>query len=159
MTHTTSSFPPNGTLLAIWAKSARGKPMIPRTEGKLDAGEGLRDSAPAHGKRQVTVLSLEAWKRAAAEAGTPDADPAMRRANLLVSGVELSETTGRTLTVGGTRILIHGETKPCQRVAGAGARLLETLSPEWRAGAFGEVVEGGPIRVGDPVGWAAATEA
>lgn len=153
-----SNTAPNGTLLAIWAKGARGEPMIPRTEGELDAGRGLRDSAPARGKRQVTVLSQEAWKKAACEAGLPDADPSLRRANLLVSGVDLEATTGRTLAVGDTRILIHGETKPCQRVAGAGERLLDALSPEWRAGAFGEVLEGGPIRIGDPVGWAASRE-
>ena len=125
--------------------------MIPREEGELVAAEGLRGSAPARGKRQVTVLSIEAWRRAAAEAGEPDADPILRRANLLVAGVDLEETRGRTLAVGGCRILVHGETKPCVRMD-AGARPLRTaLAPRWRAGAFGEVVRGGAIRVGDPV--------
>lgn len=143
-----------GSLLAVWAKGERGKPMIPRSEGELVAGEGLLGSAPAHGKRQVTVLSREAWKRAAIEAGEPNVDPAFRRANLLVSGVDLRETTGRTLAVGETRILIHGETKPCERMEAGALRLKEALSPEWRAGAFGEVVRGGTIRIGDPVAWA-----
>ena len=146
----------SGSLLAIWAKGARGEPMIPRSEGDLIAGEGLRGSAPARGKRQVTVLSREAWERATAEAGEPKVDPALRRANLLVTGVDFRETIGRTLTVGETRILIHGETKPCERMDAATPRLRETLAPDWRGGAFGEVVSGGRVRIGDPVAWAEA---
>jgi MOSC domain-containing protein YiiM len=142
-----------GTLLAIWAKGARGEPMIPRSSGELIAGEGLVGSAPARGKRQVTVLSREAWERAAAEAGQPDVDPALRRANLLVSGIDLRETIGRTLAIGETEILIHGETKPCERMDADALRLRETLA-DWRGGAFGEVVNGGRIRIGDPVAWA-----
>lgn len=145
-----------GSLLAIWAKGVRGQPMMSRSEGELIAGEGLQDSAPARGKRQVTVLSREAWERAADEAGQPDADPALRRANLLVTGVDFRETIGRTLAVGATRILIHGETKPCERMDGAALRMRDSLAPDWRGGAFGEVVSGGRIRIGDPVGWAKA---
>lgn len=145
--------PAGGRLLAIWAKGARAEPMLPRGDGELIAGEGLRDSAVARGKRQVTVLSSEAWRRAAAEAGEPEADPALRRANLLVSGVDLRETRGRTLAVGEARILIHGETKPCERMDAAATPLREALVPDWRGGAFGEVLRGGVIRVGDRVGW------
>jgi len=141
-----------GTLQAIWAKQARGEPMLASESGALIAGLGLEGSAPTRGKRQVTVLSKEAWERAAAEAGS-SAPPETRRANLLVSGVDLFATTGRTLAVGETRILIHGETRPCQRIGGASPGLLDALAPEWRAGAFGEVVCGGPIRVGDRVAW------
>ena len=144
----------SGNLLAIWAKGARGEPMVPRADGELIAGEGLRGSAPAHGKRQVTVLSRDAWERAVTEAGQAGVDPSLRRANLLVTGVDFRETIGRTLAVGETRILIHGETKPCERMDAAALRLHKALSPDWRAGAFGEVVSGGRIQVGDPVAWA-----
>lgn len=146
-----------GSLIAIWAKGARGEPMMSRSEGELIAGEGLRDSAPARGKRQVTVLSREAWERAADEAGQPNADPALRRANLLVTGIDFRQTIGRTLAVGETRILIHGETKPCERMDGAALRMREALAPDWRGGAFGEVLSGGEIRIGDPVAWTATS--
>lgn len=144
----------SGRLVAIWEKQARGEPMRPRSEGELVAGRGLAGSAPTTAKRQVTVLSQEAWRLAAAEAGQPDADPALRRANLLVTGVDLKESAGRTLRVGAARIRLHGETKPCERMDTTAASLREALAPDWRAGAYGEVVEGGPIRPGDPVGWA-----
>lgn len=143
----------SGRLVSIWAKSARGEPMIPHPDGELVEGRGLVGSAPARGLRQVTILSREGWRRAAMQAGQPDADPAFRRANLLVTGVNLEETRGRTLAVGATRILIHGETKPCQRMDSGALPLREALAPEWRGGAFGQVMVGGRIRLGDRVAW------
>lgn len=143
-----------GSLLSIWTKQGPGQPMLPQDGGELVAGSGLAGSAPTKGKRQVTVLSREAWRLAAEEAGQPEADPALRRANLLVTGVDLKESAGRTLRIGPTRIRIHGETKPCQRMDAAAMSLRETLAPDWRGGAFGEVVEGGAVRIGDEVGWA-----
>jgi len=143
----------NGELLAIWAKGEPRMPMIPRQDGLLAEGEGLEGSAPAKGKRQVTVLSREGWRQAAQEAGIPDADPENRRANLLVTGVDLNESIGRTLAVGDTHIRIHGETRPCSRMSDVAPALLEALRPEWRGGAFGEVVRGGAISVGDRVRW------
>ena len=151
---TLSSTAPAGRLVAIWEKQARGEPMRRRSKGELVAGTGLAGSAPTTAKRQVTVLSQEAWRRAAAEAGQPDADPALRRANLLVTGVDLKESAGRTLRIGAAQVRIHGETKPCERMDTTAASLRDALAPDWRAGAYGEVVEGGPIRPGDPVGWA-----
>ena len=145
--------PGTGELLAIWAKSAPRQPMIPHSEGVLVEGKGLEGSAPTNGKRQVTVLSEEAWRRATEESGLAETGPEARRANLLVSGVELDQTLGRTLAVGETHILIHGETKPCSRMGDIAPALHEALRPEWRGGAFGEVVRGGPIRVGDAVRW------
>ena len=144
---------PAGRLVSIWIKPAPGEPMTPRADGELIEGQGLAGSAPPRGLRQVTILSREGWRRAAAQAGQPDADPALRRANLLVAGVNLEETRGRTLAVGGTRIRIHGETKPCERMDRGALPLREALLPEWRAGAFGQVLVGGAIRLGDPVAW------
>ncbi len=142
-----------GELLAIWAKSAPRTPMIPRSDGVLLEGQGLEGSVRSRGKRQVTILSREAWERATGEAGVPGTGPENRRANLLVSGVDLSRTLGRTLAVGETQILIHGETRPCSRMGDIAPPLHDALRPEWRGGAFGEVMRGGPIRVGDPVRW------
>ncbi len=80
-------------------------------------------------------------------------DPSARRANLLVRGVELAASEGRVLAVGSCRILVRGETRPCDRMDEAADGLQEALRPEWRGGVYGEVLEGGELSVGDPVGW------
>lgn len=119
---------------------------------ELVAGRGLKGDATQGGRRQVTLLSLDRWReRTAALPGPPD--PAIRRANLLIDGVDLEDSCGRVLRVGEARIRIFGETRPCRQMDEACAGLRAALDPAWSGGAFGEVVSGGAIEVGGPVEW------
>ncbi len=142
----------SGRLEAIWIKRAHRGPMDPRERARMVAGRGLENNADQGGKRQVTLLSAEAWADVDAELGA-EVDPRARRANLFVHGLDLEESRGRTLEVGGCRILIGGETRPCRRMDEAFPGLQEALVPHWRAGAYGEVVDGGEVAVGDAVRW------
>ena len=139
-------------ITAIWLKRARRGPMQPRRRATAVAGRGLEGNAEQGGQRQVTLLAEEAWSRAEAELGST-VDPALRRANLLVRGLELSESRGRVLRVGACRILVRGETRPCGRMDEARPGLQAALDPEWRAGIYGEVLSGGEVSLGDPVAW------
>ncbi len=142
-----------GTLEAIWIKSDRGGPMRRVERAVLIAGVGLEGNADRGGYRQVTLLALDGWEAAEADLGVR-VDPEARRANLLVRGLGLAHTAGRVLRIGNCRIEIRGETRPCDRMDEAAEGLREALDPDWRAGAYGMVVEGGPVAVGDLVGWA-----
>lgn len=139
-------------LEAIWSKRAHRGPMDSLAEATLVAGEGVAGSVGRSRRRQVTIISAEAWAEANAMIATP-APPEARRANLMVSGINLEGTRGRVLRVGSTRLEIGGETTPCERMEEASAGLQAALTPQWRAGAFAQVIEGGVIRVGDAVAW------
>lgn len=121
-------------------------------EGRLVPDRGLEGNANQGGRRQITIIERAAWERATTELGVP-VDPSARRANVLVSGIELAESAGRVLRLGACRVRIGGETRPCGRMDEARAGLQEALRPGWRAGAYGVVLEGGPLVTGDPVGW------
>ena len=141
-----------GRLEKIWIKRARRGPMDPRASARAVAGAGLEGNADQGGNRQITIISVESWADAAAEvAGEPD--PVLRRANLLVSGVDLAHSRGQTLRVGDLPILIHGETRPCERMEEGHAGLRAALAPDWRAGAYGQVLADGEIRLGDEARW------
>lgn len=142
-----------GRLEAIWIKRARRAPMDPARSARLVAGEGIVGDANRGRRRQVTIIERRAWRRALETLGR-EVDPAARRANLMVSGVELRDSRERILRVGTCRIRIEGETRPCGRMDEAAQGLREALRPEWRGGAYGVVLEGGEVRPGDPVGWA-----
>ncbi len=140
-----------GRLERIWIKRAKLGPMDPRPAARLIEGRGLEGNADQGGKRQVTVIAAEAWADALAElaGAVPDLDPSARRANLLVSGLDLAGSRGRVLAIGGCRLLIRGETRPCERMERALPGLKAALGPDWRAGVYGEVIAGGEIAAGD----------
>ena len=142
-----------GRIEAIWIKRARGGPMAPVLRAELLAGRGIVGNANQGGRRQVTVLSSEAWAAAVADLGT-DVDASARRANVLVSGVSLEEVRGGVLRLGACRIRLGGETRPCHQMDEACQGLRAALDPRWRGGAFGVVLDDGELAVGDPVTWA-----
>lgn len=141
-----------GKLEAIWLKRAKGGPMDRVDSALLEIGGGLHGNANRGGTRQVTVISQERWAELMDTLGA-DLPPSARRANLMVSGLDLQHSRGRVLRVGGTRLLINGETRPCEQMEAARQGLQELMRDRWGGGAFAEVVEGGHIAIGDAVGW------
>ena len=138
-----------GRLEAIYIKRARGGVMDNAVEATLDE-RGLVGNANRGGFRAITIISAERWKELMAEIRssiTPDS----RRANLLVSGIDLENSRGLTLTVGGTQLRIGGETRPCELMEEAAAGLQEAMKSHWGGGAYATVIQGGRIAVGDTV--------
>jgi len=142
-----------GKLERIWIKRAKGGPMDQVSAALLEVNGGLRGNANRGGKRQVTIISNERWAEMMDTLGA-DIPPSARRANLMVSGLDLENSRGRVLRVGTTRLLINGETRPCEQMEAAHAGLQEVMRARWGGGAFAEVIDGGEIRLGDDVAWA-----
>jgi len=139
-----------GTLQAIWIKRVRRGPMDAVSEAELVAGRGLAGNANQGGRRQVTIIEQEIWAELMRgfDATLP---PSTRRANLMIQGVALRQSRGRVLEIGGCRLHVAGETKPCERMEEALPGLEDALYDDWRGGAFATVLQGGVIRVGDRV--------
>ena len=138
-----------GRLEAIWIKRMKLGPMDPAGAATLVADRGIVGNANQGGKRQVTIIEQEVFDRI--RRTLPDAEPSMRRANLMVTGIRLAHTRGHTLTVGGLRILLQGETRPCYRMDQQCPGLTSALDSDWAGGAYGVVLDSGEVRVGDPV--------
>ena len=141
-----------GTLQQIWLKTGRGKPMIAVNKTRAISNQGLEGGVSEASHRQVTVLAVESWAAAEATLGL-SVDPSLRRANLLVTGVDLTEPTGRVLQVGDLRLEITGETKPCLQMNAVTEGLRTALEPHWRGGVHGVVLGDATLRVGDEVTW------
>ena len=139
----------SGRVESIWIKRVRRGPMDPVSSATFVADRGIVGNADQGGRRQVTVIEREVFDRVMRT--LPVARPVMRRANLMVSGVPLQDTRGRILTVGGVRIFIGGETRPCERMDEQCAGLTAALGPDWAGGVYGVVLDDGEVRIGDGV--------
>ena len=139
-----------GKLKAIWIKRAKRGKMDPVNSAELVAGKGIIGNANQGGRRQVTIIEEEVWRARTAAAGAV-LDPSTRRANLMVDGIPLVITRGKTIRIGECILEIAGETKPCERMEEAAPGLRQAMYADWGGGAFATVVKGGTIRVGDDV--------
>ena len=124
--------------------------MAPAPRAALVAGKGIVGNANQGGRRQVTIIAREVFDALRRTLGA-GVEPGMRRANLMVSGVELPGIRGRVLRIGGVRIRINGETMPCEQMDQAFPGLQAALRVEGRGGVYGEVLDDGEIAVGDAV--------
>src|SRR6185503_2735410 len=143
-----------GALAAIWVKRNKRGPMDAQLAAELVAGRGIVGNANQGGRRQVTLIEEEVWAAMMAELGGA-LPTAARRANLVLRGLPLAGSRGRQLRIGACVLRINGETKPCERMDEALPGLRALMFPEWRGGAFAEVVTGGVIRLGDAAEWVA----
>ena len=74
-------------------------------------GLGLSDNADQGGQRPITVISQEQWTETE-KAMAANIAPEKRRANILVSDIDLKNTRNRVLCIGDCRLRICGETRP-----------------------------------------------
>ncbi|MES2306627.1 MAG: MOSC domain-containing protein [Gemmatimonadota bacterium] len=129
--------------------------MDPLQSAVLEVGRGVAGSAGRSSTRQITIISSEAWQAMMHELSA-DIAPSARRANVMVTGLNLAASRGRILCLGAARIRVRGETRPCELMDAALPGLRLAMDPQWRGGVFGEVIEGGEVRVGEPALWAPA---
>ena len=141
-----------GSVVAIFLKRAHGGRMDPQLTAVLQPGRGLIGNADRGGRRQVTLVSLERWRELMHEVGA-SLGPEARRANIVLTGIDLKNSRGRVLRIGECRIEIGGETRPCEQMEGAARDLQAAMREDWGGGAYGQVLDGGTITVNESADW------
>ena len=101
-------------------------------------------------RRQVAVLALEKWVSACNDLNAK-LSWTERRANLLVEGLNLKDSTGQHLQIGDVILEITGETTPCARMDEVKTGLMSALATDWRGGVLCQVIQSGKITVGDSI--------
>ena len=147
----------DGRVERLWVKRAQRGPMDAVNEAQFIARRGIAGNADTGGRRQVTIIARERWYELTEALG--EVDPVLRRANVMVSGIELEGSRGRLLQIGAATVRVNGETRPCRALDFALEGLQNALDPHWGGGVYAEVVEGAVVRLDDVVRWTCAAEA
>ena len=140
-----------GRIERLWSKLSHKGPMDEAAALVFVEGHGVL-GAGSDGEREITIITSESWAVACATLGQK-VDPVARRANVMISGIDLAESTGRMLRLGGAIVEICGETTPCAGLDRNVPGLCAALTPPWTGGAFGRVIEGGQVRTDDEAAW------
>jgi len=120
-------------------------------EGLRGDYRGLRASSKPDRKRQVSLIERGCWEAASGEAGTVLEWWNARR-NLLVDGLRLPREAGTRVQVGATLVIeITDECDPCERMEALHAGLRQAMTPDWRGGFLGRVIDDGEIKIGDEI--------
>jgi MOSC domain-containing protein YiiM len=139
---------------AIFIADRNGASMTPVAEANACAGLGLEGDRHyrAEGNepdREITLIEAEAIEALTREGGIPFETCESRR-NVVTRGVALNHLVGREFKVGEVRLKGMRFCEPCGH--------LEKLTRPGvmkglvhRGGLRAQILDGGPIRVGDPV--------
>jgi len=148
-----------GGRLAGIARHGRPKgPMETLDTVSVAAAEGVHgDFRGAHAatkpgrKRQVSLIEAESVAAAFAECGAV-LDWSDCRRNLLVQGLRIPRVPGTHVAIGERLVIeITDECDPCERMEALHQGLRAAMTPDWRGGFLGRVIEDGEIAVGDEV--------
>jgi MOSC domain-containing protein YiiM len=148
-----SQFPRQGRVEWIGVRGRRRQPMTVLTEVEARAGIGLDGDhyqPGARASRQVTLIQAEHLAVIAALCGRPELDAGLLRRNLVVSGIHLAALRGRRFRIGAAVLEGTGACHPCSRmeeVLGLGGY----NAMRGHGGLTARVIEGGLLRLGDPV--------
>lgn len=101
--------------------------------------------------RQITILAESSWLKAC-ETVESDLFWTIRRANLLIDGIEFSaDDVGKKVSIGDVELEITQETAPCALMDKLHQGLKLALTPAWLGGASCKVLKAGSFKVGDRV--------
>lgn len=140
-----------GTLIGIARREKTRAPMEEIESSLVTTKSGIeKDFRGKPGNRQITILAEEDWE-SACKTMEKNLPWTLRRANLLVKGIKLQETTDSLIRIGNLTLQVTGETDPCSRMDEEVPGLTKALLPDWRGGVLCRVIADGKISLGNQV--------
>lgn len=141
-----------GKVIGISARPAKKEAMVVFASARVSFNHGVADDARGliKGDRQVTVMTQESWDAVCNEMGK-EIHWTTRRANLLISGIDLENTKGNLLKIGNVMLEITGELAPCYRMDEQFEGLTKALTPNWRGGVTCKILNEGFVSENDEV--------
>jgi MOSC domain-containing protein YiiM len=132
------------SIAEILVEAGKGIMGEPRYFGRLSSTTGKPSL------RQLSLIEREQLDEHAASLGLPGIDPGAARSNIETEGLQLGKLIGREVRVGEAVVRFYEPRKPCSKMD-AICQGLRTLMEDGKQGVMAEIIQGGRIRVGDPI--------
>ncbi|NOQ75103.1 MAG: molybdenum cofactor biosysynthesis protein [Crocinitomix sp.] len=143
-----------GKVIGIATCNEKGAAMVVNASANVTMAKGIGDDyrgALADARdRQVSIMSKESWDLACQELGSK-LHWTMRKANLMISGIDLENSTGSILKIGDFFLEITGPLRVGSGMEQQYAGLKKALTPDWRSGVTAKVVQEGIVHEDDEV--------
>ena len=143
-----------GTVVGISTSNKKGTPMVVYASAKASIEKGIGDDYRGADEesrnRQVTIMTQESWKEVCDELGT-NLHWTTRKANILIEGIDLEDSTGDILKVGDFYIEITGKLVAGNKLDEQFVGLKKALSHKWRGGVTGKIIRDGYVNEKDLV--------
>lgn len=139
----------DGRIEAIFLRPARRAAVLSVTEAVVREDGLVGDHAPA-GKRALTLFQAEHLPVIAALLGRDEADPALMRRNIAVSGINLLALRKTCVRIGSVEVQISGPCPPCSRMEEAFGHGGYS-AVRGHGGVYAEVLKGGRLALGAKV--------
>lgn len=143
----------SGTLIWIGLRPARSAPVVTPNSARLVSAhsiEGDRYQTNRDGARQATLITAESLNAIASFLGRDTIPPELLRRNFVVKGINLAALKTRRFHIGAVLLEYSGECAPCSRMeASLGPGGYNAV--RGHGGITARIIEGGEVRLGDPV--------
>ncbi len=143
-----------GRVIEIATCDKSGSDMVINASANVTIEKGVGDDyrgAKLDARdRQVSVITKENWDLVCQELGTK-LHWTTRKANIMIEGVNLENSTGSILKIGNAFLEITGKLPVGNRLEKQFAGLKAALTPNWRGGVAAKVVHEGVIHENDEV--------
>ncbi|MEE3310768.1 MAG: MOSC domain-containing protein [Candidatus Thermoplasmatota archaeon] len=139
-----------GTVLALALRPEKGGAMALAESISLTPENGVMGDHGTSQRRQITLLDDAAWQTTCSEIGI-ELDWTVRRANVLVQGLDLPSLVNQRVQIGTSMVEIMGEVTPCYLMDEAQSGLEAALTPDWRGGVYARIVTSGSVEIGGQI--------
>jgi MOSC domain-containing protein YiiM len=143
-----------GKVIGIASCEKKGGEMVVYASAKASIETGIADDYrgidSSFADYQITIMAIESWKEVCEELNRK-IHWTTRGANLLIEGVDLTDSVGDLLKIGNFFVAITNEFKPLESMDNKFSGLKNALTPNWRGGVIGKIVQNGIVKEDDEV--------
>lgn len=141
-----------GKVIGIAAQQSKDAETVVYASAKVSFNNGIADDyrTSLQNGQEIRVITTENWEAVCTELNTK-LHWTLSRANIIIEGIDLTNTIGDALRIGNFYLEIIAQNIPDETYDGTFNGLTSSLAKDWRAGIIAKVYSEGFVNEKDEV--------